>query len=72
VIGRVEAFMLFVEALSFYSFILFPFLIRDTDHSTTEKDHEVVREEARDLMRQIQEKGVENDPDWKVRPPKPC
>jgi hypothetical protein len=33
-----------------------------------EKDHEVVREEARDLMRQIQEKGVEYDSDRKVRP----
>jgi len=32
----------------------------------TEKDHEVVREEARDLMRQIQEKCVEYDPDRKL------
>jgi hypothetical protein len=33
----------------------------------SEKDHEVVREEARELMRQIQEKCIEYDPDRKVR-----
>lgn len=32
----------------------------------TEKDHEVVRGEARELMRTIQEKGVEYDADRKV------
>lgn len=36
------------------------------DIRVLEKDHEVVREEARDLMRQIQAKGVEYDPDRKV------
>jgi len=34
-----------------------------------EKDHDIVREEARDLMRQIQEKSVEYDPERKVRRP---
>lgn len=33
----------------------------------SEKDHEVVREEARELMRHIQEKCIEYDPDRKVR-----
>jgi hypothetical protein len=33
----------------------------------SEKDHEVVREEARELMRHIQEKCIEYDPDCKVR-----
>jgi len=32
-----------------------------------EKDHDIVREEARDLMRQIQEKSFEYDPERKVR-----
>lgn len=31
-----------------------------------EKDHEVVREDARELMRQIQEKCIEYDPERKV------
>lgn len=35
-------------------------------HSVVEKDHELVREEARDLMRHIQDKCVEYDPDRKV------
>jgi hypothetical protein len=33
----------------------------------TEKDHNSVREEARQLMLQIQEKSVEYEPDRKVR-----
>lgn len=31
-----------------------------------EKDHEVVRREACELMRQIQEKCIEYDPEWKL------
>jgi len=34
-----------------------------------EKDQELVREEARDLMKHIQDKCVEYDPDRKVRLP---
>ena len=33
-----------------------------------EKDHDIIREEARELMRLIQAKSVECDPDRKVRP----
>ena len=32
----------------------------------TEKDHEILREEAREFMRQIQEKSAEYDSDRKV------
>jgi len=32
----------------------------------SDKDHDLVREDARDLMRIIQEKSVEYDPDRKV------
>ena len=55
---------LFCRALieGFTSRLLFGLLT----YNASEKDHEVVREEARDLMRQIQEKGVEYDPDRKV------
>jgi len=41
-------------------------VLRGVDQEELEKDHEVVREEARELMRQIQEKGVEYDPDRKL------
>jgi len=41
-------------------------VLRGIEKEDLEKDHEVVREEARDLMRQIQEKGVEYDPDRKL------
>jgi nucleotide-binding universal stress UspA family protein len=34
----------------------------------TDKDHDIVREEARELMRSIQAKSVEYDPDRKVSP----
>ena len=37
--------------------------------SWIEKDHDIVREEARDLMKTIQEKSFESDPDRKVCPP---
>jgi hypothetical protein len=40
-------------------------LLRILNHNL-EKDHEVVREEARELMRQIQEKCIEYDPERKV------
>ena len=66
--------MLFVDALSslflysfFRPFFFYELLIPPPLLHNTEKDHEVVREEARDLMRQIQEKSVEYDPDRKVR-----
>jgi len=39
---------------------------RGVDPEDLEKDHEVVREEARELMRQIQEKCIEYDPDRKL------
>ena len=36
--------------------------------SWIEKDHDIVREEARELMKTIQEKSFESDPDRKVCP----
>lgn len=36
------------------------------------KDHDQYREDARELMRQIQEKCVESDPERKVRDVAPC
>ena len=33
----------------------------------SEKDHDIIREEARELMKMIQEKSVETDSDRKVR-----
>ncbi|KAI6020114.1 hypothetical protein BKA83DRAFT_4296104 [Pisolithus microcarpus] len=41
-------------------------VFRGIDQEELDKDHELVREEARDLMRQIQEKCVEYDPERKV------
>ncbi|KAH0831341.1 hypothetical protein J3R83DRAFT_13999 [Lanmaoa asiatica] len=41
-------------------------VFRGIDQEELEKDHELVREEARDLMRHIQDKCVEYDPDRKV------
>ena len=54
--------------MPFAGFFNFRFYI-DALPTSIEKDHEVVREEARDLMLQIQEKCVEYDPDRKVRIP---
>ena len=34
-----------------------------------EKDHDIVRDEARELMKSIQEQSFESDPDRKVCPP---
>jgi len=39
---------------------------RGVDQEELEKDHDIVREEARELMRIIQEKSVECDPDRKL------
>lgn len=36
------------------------------NHLSVEKDHDIVREEARDLMRTIQAKSVEYDPQRKL------
>ncbi|KAG1778869.1 hypothetical protein EV702DRAFT_1092733 [Suillus placidus] len=41
-------------------------VFRGVDPEDLEKDHEVVREEARELMRQIQEKCIEYDPERKL------
>ncbi|KAF9231090.1 hypothetical protein BU15DRAFT_90984 [Melanogaster broomeanus] len=41
-------------------------VFRGIDQDELDKDHELVREEARDLMRQIQEKCVEYDAERKV------
>ncbi|EGO01273.1 hypothetical protein SERLA73DRAFT_87798 [Serpula lacrymans var. lacrymans S7.3] len=41
-------------------------VFRGVDAEDLEKDHEVVRDEARELMRRIQEKCVEYDPDRKL------
>ncbi|KAN0094451.1 hypothetical protein V8E55_002738 [Tylopilus felleus] len=41
-------------------------VFRGIDQEELEKDHELVREEARDLMRHIQDKCVEYDPDRKI------
>ncbi|KAF8558546.1 hypothetical protein OG21DRAFT_1578614 [Imleria badia] len=41
-------------------------VFRGIDQEELDKDHELVREEARDLMRYIQEKCVEYDPDRKI------
>ncbi|KAG6334308.1 hypothetical protein ID866_4787 [Astraeus odoratus] len=41
-------------------------VFRGIDQDELDKDHELVREEARELMRQIQEKCVEYDPERKV------
>ncbi|GLB39629.1 putative universal stress protein family protein [Lyophyllum shimeji] len=41
-------------------------VFRGVDEDVLEKDHNVVREEARELMRQIQAKSVEYDPDRKL------
>ncbi|KAG2159465.1 uncharacterized protein EDB93DRAFT_1115875 [Suillus bovinus] len=41
-------------------------VFRGVDPEDLEKDHEVVREEARELMRQIQEKCIEHDPERKL------
>ena len=48
-------------------------VLRGIDPEELEKDHEIVRGEARDLMKSIQEKCVEYDADRKVRlhPPIP-
>lgn len=41
-------------------------VFRGIDQDELDKDHELVREEARELMRQIQEKCVEYDPERKL------
>ncbi|KAF8153334.1 hypothetical protein B0H34DRAFT_774382 [Crassisporium funariophilum] len=41
-------------------------VFRGADEDVLEKDHEIVREEARELMREMQEKSVESDPDRKL------
>ncbi|KAH7883107.1 hypothetical protein F5I97DRAFT_1902027 [Phlebopus sp. FC_14] len=41
-------------------------VFRGIDQEDLDKDHELVREEARELMKQIQEKCVEYDPDRKL------
>lgn len=41
-------------------------VFRGIDPEDLEKDHEVVREDARELMRQIQEKCIEYDPERKL------
>ncbi|KAJ3501249.1 hypothetical protein NLJ89_g9426 [Agrocybe chaxingu] len=41
-------------------------IFRGVDEDVLEKDHDIVRDEARDLMKQIQEKSVEADPDRKL------
>ncbi|KAF5373464.1 hypothetical protein D9615_009510 [Tricholomella constricta] len=41
-------------------------ICRGVDEDVLEKDHDVVREEARELMRKIQAKGAEYDPDRKL------
>lgn len=45
---------------------LFTFSFVDSHRSLSEKDHDILREEARELMRVMQEKSVEIDPDRKV------
>ncbi|KNZ79260.1 Universal stress protein A family protein C25B2.10 [Termitomyces sp. J132] len=39
---------------------------RGVDEDVLEKDHDIIREEARELMKMIQEKSVETDPDRKL------
>ncbi|KAG6861016.1 hypothetical protein C0995_004869 [Termitomyces sp. Mi166 len=39
---------------------------RGVDEDVLEKDHDIIREEARELMKTIQEKSVEIDPDRKL------
>ncbi|KAF9531134.1 hypothetical protein CPB83DRAFT_849384 [Crepidotus variabilis] len=41
-------------------------VFRGADEDVLQKDHNLVREEARDLMRSIQEKSVEYDPERKL------
>lgn len=41
-------------------------ILRGVDEDVLDKDHDVVRDEARDLMRKIQAKNVECDPDRKL------
>lgn len=41
-------------------------VFRGVDEDVLDKDHNIVREEARELMRSIQEKSVEFDPDRKL------
>jgi len=41
-------------------------VFRGIDEDSFEKDHDVVREEARDFMRIVQEKNMEYDPDRKL------
>ena len=48
-----------------YSFYLLYFLIGFC--LDVEKDHDIVRDEARELMKSIQEQSFESDPDRKVR-----
>jgi len=41
-------------------------VFRGVDEDVLEKDHDILREEARELMRTIQEKSFESDPDRKL------
>ena len=49
-----------------------PFFLRQVNfcdvRTDTDKDHNIVREEARELMRSIQSRSVECDPERKVCP----
>ena len=72
-IGGMRLFRWYLIGVYYYLFIIIcPFIsgpgTDDTHSRLPEKDHDVVREDARELMRQIQEKCVEYDPDRKVRP----
>lgn len=41
-------------------------VFRGVDEDVLDKDHDIIREEARELMRTIQEKTFESDPDRKL------